>query len=284
MYRRGSARYYPPHYPLIMFPVFIRSPSHSLQVARELNMTQETRLSDDPQSEDESTLGRLYRQLNRVASLREQMRTHPEDQQDRDRLRQWQADRLGRTHRDLLESERYGPAAEFFLTDLYGPGDCARRDADVMRVMPTAERLLPESGLRVLAQAIELDALSEELDYLMVVALRRSGAIGRLTAAAYALAYREVGEPERRAHQITLVTELGMTLDRLARKPFLGTTLKLVSGPAHLAGLGELFSFVERGYRVCHQMGRANEFLETIASRETAIMTALFDGDASVLA
>ena len=284
MYRRGSARYYPSHYPLIMFPVFIRSPSHSLQVTRELNMTQETRLSDDPQSEDESTLGRLYRQLNRVASLREQMRNHPEDQQDRDRLRQWQADRLGRTHRDLLESERYGPAAEFFLTDLYGPGDCARRDADVMRVMPTAERLLPESGLKVLAQAIELDALSEELDYLMVVALRRSSAIGRLTAAAYALAYREVGEPERRAHQITLVTELGMTLDRLARKPFLGTTLKLVSGPAHLAGLGELFSFVERGYRVCHQMGRANEFLETIASRETAIMTALFDGDASVLA
>ncbi|WP_346205392.1 FFLEELY motif protein [Aeromonas salmonicida] len=247
-------------------------------------MTQEIRLSDDPQSEDESTLGRLYRQLNRVASLREQMRNHPEDQQDRDRLRQWQADRLGRTHRDLLESERYGPAAEFFLTDLYGPGDCARRDADVMRVMPTAERLLPESGLKVLAQAIELDALSEELDYLMVVALRRSGAIGRLTAAAYALAYREVGEPGRRAHQITLVTELGMMLDRLARKPFLGTTLKLISGPAHLAGLGELFSFVERGYRVCHQMGRANEFLETIASRETAIMTALFDGDASVLA
>lgn len=284
MYQHCSARYYPPYYPLIMFPVFIRSPSHSLQVTRELNMTQETRLSDDPQSEDESTLGRLYRQLNRVASLREQMRNHPEDQQDRDRLRQWQADRLGRTHRDLLESERYGPAAEFFLTDLYGPGDCARRDADVMRVMPTAERLLPESGLKVLAQAIELDALSEELDYLMVVALRRSGAIGRLTAAAYALAYQEVGEPERRAHQITLVTELGMTLDRLARKPFLGTTLKLVSGPAHLAGLGELFSFVERGYRVCHQMGRANEFLETIASRETAIMTALFDGDASVLA
>ena len=284
MYQHCSARYYPPYYPLIMFPVFIRSPSHSLQVTRELNMTQETRLSDDPQSEDESTLGRLYRQLNRVASLREQMRNHPEDQQDRDRLRQWQADRLGRTHRDLLQSERYGPAAEFFLTDLYGPGDCARRDADVMRVMPTAERLLPESGLKVLAQAIELDALSEELDYLMVVALRRSGAIGRLTAAAYALAYREVGEPERRAHQITLVTELGMTLDRLARKPFLGTTLKLVSGPAHLAGLGELFSFVERGYRVCHQMGRANEFLETIASRETAIMTALFDGDVSVLA
>ncbi len=284
MYRRGSARYYPSHYPLIMCPVFIRSPNRSLQVTRELNMTQETRLSDDPQSEDESTLGRLYRQLNRVASLREQMRNHPEDQLDRDRLRQWQADRLGRTHRDLLESERYGPAAEFFLTDLYGPGDCARRDADVMRVMPTAERLLPESGLKVLAQAIELDALSEEFDYLMVVALRRSGAIGRLTATTYALAYREVGEPERRAHQITLVTELGMTLDRLARKPFLGTTLKLVSGPAHLAGLGELFSFVERGYRVCHQMGRANEFLETIASRETAIMTALFDGDASVLA
>ncbi|WP_033137145.1 FFLEELY motif protein [Aeromonas finlandensis] len=234
--------------------------------------------------DDDSTLGRLYRQLKRVAALREQMRAHQEDQQDRDRLRQWQADRLGRTHRDLLESDRYGSAAEFFLTDLYGPGDCARRDADVMRVMPTAERLLPESGLRVLAQAIELDALSEELDYLMVVALRRIGGINPISAEHYVIAYRAVGEMARREQQITLVSELGMTLDRLARKPLLGATLKLVSGPAHLAGLGELFSFVERGYQVCHQMGRANVFLETIASRETAIMTALFNGDSSVLA
>ena len=233
--------------------------------------------------DDDSTLGRLYRQLHRVAALREQMRAHPEDQQDRDRLRQWQADRLGRTHRDLLESDRYGPAAKFFLTDLYGPGDCARRDADVMRVIPTAERLLPESGLKVLAQAIELDALSEELDYLMVVALRRISGLIPITAEHYAIAYRAVGEQARREHQIVLVSELGMTLDRLARKPLLGTTLKLVSGPAHLAGLGELFSFVERGYQVCHRMGRANEFLETIASRETAIMTSLFNGDSSAL-
>lgn len=233
--------------------------------------------------DDDSTLGRLYRQLHRVAALREQMRVHPEDQQDRDRLRQWQADRLGRTHRDLLESDRYGPAAKFFLTDLYGPGDCARRDADVMRVMPTAERLLPESGLKVLAQAIELDALSEELDYLMVVALRRIGGINPISAEHYVIAYRAVGEQARREHQIVLVSELGMTLDRLARKPLLGATLKLVSGPAHLAGLGELFSFVERGYQVCHKMGRANEFLKTIASRESAIMTALFNGDSSAL-
>lgn len=189
----------------------------------------------------------------------------------------------GAYHRDLLESKRYGPAAQFFLTDLYGPGDCARRDADVMRVMPTAERLLPESGLKVLAQAIELDALSEELDYLMVVALRRSGSMARLNAKAYALAYQEVGEEARRRHQLQLVNELGMTLDRLARKPLLGATLKLISGPAHLAGLGELFSFVERGYRVCHHMGRASEFLETIASRETAIMQALLAGDDTVL-
>ena len=172
--------------------------------------------------DDESTLGQLYRQLNRVAALREQMRSHPQDMQDRDCLRQWQADRLGRTHRDLLESDRYGPAARFFLTDLYGPGDSARRDADVMRVMPTAERLLPESGHKVLAQAIELDALSEELDYLMVVALRRIGGLNPITAEHYTIAYRAVGEQARREHQITLVSQLGMTLDRLARKPLLG--------------------------------------------------------------
>ena len=110
-----------------------------------------------------------------------------------------------------------GPTAQFFLTDLYGPGS-ARRDADVMRVMPTAERLLPESGLWCWRRQLNSMPSSEELDYLMVVALRRSGRMARLNAKSYALAYQEVGEEARRRHQLQLVTELGMTLDRLASR------------------------------------------------------------------
>lgn len=228
-------------------------------------------------------IAQIHQHLERVASLREQQLAHPDDARDRARLRQWQADRLGRTHQDLLASRRYGPAARFFLTDLYGPEDASRREADLIRLLPMAEKILPESGLVVLARAIELDALSEDLDVAMIAALRRLGAMEAITAEAYLAAYQFVGQASVREHQIALITTLGETLDRLAHKPFLGTTLRLVAGPAQLAGLGELHAFVERGYRVCRQMGDAEAFLEEVAERERAVMQALFAGDISVL-
>lgn len=222
---------------------------------------------------------RLHHYLQQVSALRETLRAHPDDAKARDALRTWQAERLGRTHQDLMQSKRYGPAAHFFLTDLYEPGDSGRRDADLLKLLPTAERLLPESGLEVLAKAIELDALSEALDYQMLQTLKGQ----TMSAERYAKAYRDVGQRALRERQIELVGELGHVLDRLSRKPFLGTTLKLISGPAHLAGMGDLFSFVERGYQVCRHMGRAEEFLSLIDSRERAIMQALMMGDASIL-
>jgi len=61
-------------------------------------------------------------------------------------LKQWQADRLARTYADLLASERYAPAAGFFLSDLYGPKDFRGRDDELARVVPVMVRVLPARG------------------------------------------------------------------------------------------------------------------------------------------
>jgi hypothetical protein len=89
----------------------------------------------------------------------------------RKRLRAWQAGRLARTHRDLLESRRYGAAAQFFLTDLYGPSDLSRHIEDVRRLVPVMTSVLPDSGLATVAHAVELNSLSDNLDGPMVEAL-----------------------------------------------------------------------------------------------------------------
>ena len=52
----------------------------------------------------------------------------------RQRLREWQAARLAKTHADLLSSSRYARAASFFLSDLYGEKDFSERDAEVERI------------------------------------------------------------------------------------------------------------------------------------------------------
>jgi hypothetical protein len=199
----------------------------------------------------------------------------------RQRLRAWQAVRLARTHADLLASPRFGPAASFFLTDLYGVNDLSARDAEVERVVPAMTRLLPAAALETVADAIELDALSEDLDAAM---LRTLGSeVAALDAALYGRAYRTTGRREDRERQVELIGHLGHSLDLLARQPFIGASLALMRRPARLAGFGDLQSFLERGYDAVRRIGGADDFLKLIVARESRILAALFAGDDSLL-
>lgn len=221
----------------------------------------------------------LQRHLARARALREAAAGDAATSRARTRLREWQARRLAATHADLLDSTRYGRAASFFLTELYGPKDCGARDAEIARLLPMLRKALPASALQALAMALELDALSESLDASMVAALRAAGRADRIDGAAYAAAYRAVGQPPVRERQIVLIRAIGEALESLAGKPLLASTLHLMRGPAHLAGLGELHDFLDHGLAAFRHMGAAGEFLAHIETRERLLLTRLFAGD-----
>jgi hypothetical protein len=191
-------------------------------------------------------------------------------------LKEWQAARLARSYADLLASKRYNPAAEFFLSDLYGPKDFRTRDAELARVVPIMVRVLPAKALMTLLEAVKMDTLSESLDTAMVLALRKEGRNRNIDWPAYVAAYRTCGRRKDRELQITLIDKIGKTLDRLTRMPLIHVSLKLMNGPAHLAGLGALHSFLQRGFDAFSYMKGADEFLEIVIARETALMKELF--------
>jgi hypothetical protein len=193
-------------------------------------------------------------------------------------LRAWQAARLARTHADLLASERFGEAAAFFLSDLYGPKDFGERDAELERILPLMTTLLPVSGLAALLLAIEVDALSERFDAAMVGVLGAQLDTPEMSEEAYASAYREVGDRPGRETQIRLIGETGEALDAFAQKPFVRMALKMMQGPAKMAGLGELQAFLERGFDAFRTMRDASEFLYFIVSREREFSAKLFYG------
>ncbi|MGC2045124.1 MAG: hypothetical protein WA669_14995, partial [Pseudolabrys sp.] len=121
-------------------------------------------------SDKEDVVQRLHHQLDLSAELQGSAKANPDVEAARERLRAWQAVRLARTHADLLANPRMGPAATFFLTDLYGSTDLSKLAADVKRIVPVMTKFLPVAGLETVADAIELQALSEELDIAMVKA------------------------------------------------------------------------------------------------------------------
>lgn len=190
----------------------------------------------------------------------------------------WQSQRLANMHADLRASDRYGPAVEFFLAELYAPKDFGRRDAELARVLPVMTRFLPEKALDTLADAAQMDALSESLDVAMVEAVERDVGVRALNGAAYGRAWRKVGRHDDRALQVELVGRIGAALDHLTRVPLIGATLRMMRGPAHMAGLAELQHFLESGFAAFKHMGRADDFLTRILARETDYMESLFAG------
>ena len=213
----------------------------------------------------------LRRHLERLKALRGDGRPLPPRLVE---LKAWQSKRLAASYADIAAQERYRAATSFFLDDLYGPKDFSRRDREMLRILPTMSRILPRSAVETASLAIELEALSEDLDQRLAAALPE----GPIDEAAYAKGYRESSTPQERQHQIDLIDAVGRRLDALVAKPMVSTTLKLMRQPARLAGLSDMQDFMERGFNAFASMKGADGFLALLREREEDIMGRLFSG------
>lgn len=198
-------------------------------------------------------------------------------------LQRWQSHRLAESFADLLISPRSAAAAQFFLAEMYGDEDVSWRDRDVLRMLPTMRRWLPDAVLETVNGALELDRLSLELDLAMAAALQSElpKPTSTLQVRDYARAYAKVGRARDRDRQLELLGSVGKELDRIVRMPLVYAVLRLARGPAGKAGLGQLQAFLERGMSAFRALGGAGDFLRTIDTRERAAMRALLRGESA---
>ncbi len=219
----------------------------------------------------------LLHELARVCRLHDERRANPILAGALERLAAWQALRLAQTYADLASQPRYASAIAFFQSDLYGSADYAQRDADLARVAPMMSRMLPARVIATIAQAMELNALSQELDRAVLARLPRAD--GHFSVAEYCKAYRRTGNRPARERQIRLLGEVGAALDVYVAKPLIRAGLAMMRRPARMAGLSRLHDFLERGFHAFQRMGGAREFLAAVAERESKLMNDIFAGD-----
>jgi hypothetical protein len=193
-------------------------------------------------------------------------------------VQKWQAVRLTRTHHDLLVDPRYQAVTQFFLTDLYGGLDLTELAREVERALPIATRLLPESVMRTSAVALELNALTGDLDEALTTMLFETMGETRITEKNMIEAYRACNNQADRHHQLKMLAELGGGLDRYVRSRVIYATFKIAQRPARMAGLGGLYDFLGRGFEVMRPMGSAQDFLERFVGSELAIVDNIFAG------
>ena len=181
------------------------------------------------------------------------------------RLQHWQRRRLDATYADLRASSRYLPACEFFLDELYGGRDVNERDHQLKRAAPVMRRFLPDHLLNAVGDAMQLQAISLEFDLALSDLLVE---VEDINQPDYANAYRSHGDWDGRERQLVLIRQLGELLGETVQKPLVHRLVKLMHGPAVLAGFGALQVFLRDGLQAFAEMGEADHFLDTISARE----------------
>jgi hypothetical protein len=196
-------------------------------------------------------------------------------------IKRVQAQRFTHTYADLLRDERFGPPAQFFLTELYGDKDYTDRDQQFARIAGPLERIFPADVVATAETLAELHRLSEHLDDRMAEAWRALEPLRLDAAARYLRAWRNVGERDQRQLQLHSVLELGHELADLTAMAGLRSLLRTMRLPARLAGLSALQAFLEAGFDtfavLSRSPGAVPRFLATIAERENAWIAQLFD-------
>ena len=195
------------------------------------------------------------------------------------RIKALQSQRFMGTYADLMRDPAVRPATQFFLDELYSPGDFSARDAQFVRIAGTLQTVFPRAVVHTARTLGELHMLTEELDHAMGQAWLAQDAAAS-EAARYTLAWRRVGRADARRQQLAWVMELGHDLTRFTRTPGLATMLRMMRRPARAAGMGALQHFLELGFdtfgALARQRGAVEGFLDTVQLREARLMEVLF--------
>ena len=215
--------------------------------------------------------------LARVSQLRAQAQAQG-SQSAVETIKHLQARRFRGTYADFLDHPRYAAATRFFLDELYGVHDFARRDAQFARIAGALERLFPEAVSQLAVDLCETHALTEMLDHQLAMQwLDLDTSLP--PAERYMLAWRRTGDRASRERQLAVVQHMGLELQRLTRMKSLRLGLRMMRNPAKAAGLDALQHFLESGFDAFSTLGDARPFLETIRQRESGWVQALFDAD-----
>jgi hypothetical protein len=206
----------------------------------------------------------LRQHLARVEQLRQEERS-PAVQCAWQVVRRVQVQRFRATYADFLSNGRHAPAAQFFLSELYGQHDYSQRDAQFGRIAGAIERLFPHHVMRLAVQIAQVHALTETMDWAMATAWASSAHAPPLLAAqstphrplaasalaaGYIDAWRTVQRYDDRQRQLEAVLALGEQLTRVVR----------------IAGLQAV---LEQGFDAFAAMGNTSAFLTGITDRET---------------
>ncbi len=218
--------------------------------------------------------------LRAAAREREQCAADAGLEQRVQAVKAYQQRRLEAGYADFLADRRHARAMRFFIDEMHGSSDLAGREMQIAGIVPTLVRSFPRDVVETVAALAAWHALSESLD----VGVGRHLAAGAVTPQRYASAWRAGGRAADRQRQLALMLRIGRQIEQHVRDPLLVGSLRMMRGPAQLAGLASLQRFLESGFEAFAAMRGAGRLLVAIEQRENVLNVALIGADGNALA
>jgi hypothetical protein len=188
----------------------------------------------------------------------------------------FQSNRLRRDYDDLAALPQYESVGEFFFTEMYGPRDFTRRDAQARR-MQQFLHIVPGVRLRDIEQVLELLDLTNRLDEHLAQLMLQEVIGTDFDEATYEQAYRLADNYDLRRHQLELINSSLYNVFRISRSQLLGMALHRSGLLARIAGIDVVHQFLSKGYDAVHDVEDIDFFAVTIYNRELARLDRIYE-------
>lgn len=222
--------------------------------------------------EKKDVANKILENLNKATRIRKEYVKDAALNAVKNELKTYQVERLKFTHEDCLKNPDTKEATQFFLTEIYSDKDLTKRDADLGKVVPMMCKLFPKELLLILSDAVELDALTEELDMTMCKNLAKD-----FSGDDYQRVYREKTNIEARKLQIELTKSLGNSLIEIVKFPLIGGLLGKMGLPAKMMGLTDMHKLLNNGFNIFKNTKNVSLFLDTLIQKEYDVLKEIYE-------
>lgn len=216
----------------------------------------------------------LLAELHRYQAL--QLHHTPALAQRLQDVQAWQKARIQFTHQTLFAQPEHVLMAQYFMNRLYGGPDfdiLAHHIARIIKHGNLVEKVIPGSAIQVGLAGISLAVLAIELDEALAAnLLAKYPADMTLTDEIMSACYIELDQYQARLHQMALLDELSIGLDKYLRSAIVRGAFKMAKGLSHKYRIEPLYDFIGEGFEAMRPMKSAQTFVHNFTSQERHII------------
>lgn len=181
-------------------------------------------------------------------------------------LKQWQHQRMQITYATLLKDRSTADLVSYFLEDIYKGIDLSDIARSLSKSLGIAGKLFTD--LSLIRLALAFNTLNGEIDQ-RVTEILSPQCLTQLTEEEYVKACEEAAVIEDHLTSIALIGEFAVGLDATVHNPVVYGAFKVAKLPAKLAGLGNLYGLLDKGFSAIRAMPEAEATIQRIVSHET---------------